>query len=478
MQETELLIDEVILQPDNTIIRRKGTINLVQGLNQIDIGDLDPELDPDSIQLIVSGKNIIIHNIKFNIKTIKSENNLETLHTNEKRIKNNITELNKKISDLDFYISTFDNLQDLFAEKFPNGYTKAKISIDAYSEFLDYIESELTRLIDEKNEIQSHIQELKDKLKEIRKEINEKSEVKKRHEKGHLNLNIESSMDQKAEVQLSYVLNAGKWNMFYELELKEDDIILTKWVMITNTSNEAWNEIKLTLTDKVRSEISIDPPVLTYIDPEKGIESDFLIPVQSIKLPTKVSINNDSRSYRFEIGKEEIKSSRYFYHWNACDFADVISVLVISLNNYLYPAMINVFDNGIYLDSVNHMDFVPPGEEIGIPIKPMKIIKTSKRALNKDIKRIGLLKKQVEVDYEYLLSIENPFDRPLEITVYERIPKPLKKGSEIPLSIDYKDISEIPYKVFENGYVRWDLEIEPKKIQEIDFKIRLLKGES
>ena len=125
------------------------------------------------------------------------------------------------------------------------------------------------------------------------------------------------------------------------------------------------------------------------------------------------------------------------------------------------------------------MDFVPPGEEIGIPLRTLKTIKTSKRAINKDIKQVGLIKKQVEVDYEYLLSVTNPFDHYLDIIVYERIPKPLKdKDSEIPLNIDYKNISKIPHKVFDNGYVRWDLNIEPQTIQEIDFKIRLLKGES
>ena len=124
------------------------------------------------------------------------------------------------------------------------------------------------------------------------------------------------------------------------------------------------------------------------------------------------------------------------------------------------------------------MDFVPPGDEIGIPLRTIKTIKTSKRAINKDIKQTGVIKKQVEVEYEYLLSITNPFENSLNIVVYERIPKPItSKDSDLPLNVDYKNISKVPHKVFENGYVRWDLEIAPKSLKEIDFKIRLLKGD-
>jgi hypothetical protein len=479
MSETELNIDEVILQPDNAKILRRGHIDLNQGLNSIDIGNLDPKLDPDSIELIVSGKKIIIHNMKFDTKVVEMDDELDALRIKEKELNNKINEFRKKQSNINFNISIFDGLQDLLAEKFPSGYTRAKVSIEAYSEFIDYIESQLARYIKEKDDLQSEIKKLEDQLSKEKRKKAKLSKEKEKQKKGHITLNIESSMEQKVDVQLEYILNAGKWNMFYELELKGDEITLTKWVMINNISNEIWNDIKLTLTDKIRSDISIDPPTLTYIDPEKGIESDFLIPVQSIEVPSRVSIKNDTKSYKFEIGKEKIRRSRYFYYWNACDFADVIEVLVISLNNYLYPATINVFDNGIYLDSISHMDFIPPGEEIGIPLRTLKTIKTSKRAINKEIKQIGLIKKQVEVDYEYLLSVTNPFDHSLDIIVYERIPTPLKeKDSDIPLNIDYKNISKIPHKVFDNGYIRWDLKLEPQAIQEIDFKIRLLKGES
>ena len=85
MSENELFIDEVILQPDNALIRRKGQFNLNQGGNLIDIGNLDPNLDPKSIQLIVSGKEIIIHNMKFELKIKKHDDQLDTIKINEKK---------------------------------------------------------------------------------------------------------------------------------------------------------------------------------------------------------------------------------------------------------------------------------------------------------------------------------------------------------------------------------------------------------
>jgi hypothetical protein len=477
MTRTELPITEVILQPDNAIIRRGGKISLSAGLNAIEIEALDPNLYSESLQVIISGEEIVIHKVKFSIVTIEKTAEKSELQNQIKAHEIKIRELEIKRADLEFWLNQFDRIQGLLAESFPHGYAEAKVRLLAYTEFDDHLETKVVKNTQEKEQIEKTLQGIQEEIAEIRKQIEEISQTVKKERKGHINLNVESVISQQVDIQLEYLLPAGKWNMFYELQLKDESYTLTKWVEITNTSAEAWNDVELTLTDKIRSDISINPPQLAFLEPEKGIESEFLIPVQSILLPTSVSIQNDSQPYKFEIGREEISSTRYIYYWNAANFADVVEILIIALKNYLYPAPINVFLEGIFLDSINHMDFIPPGDEIGIPLRAIKTIQTSKRGVDKEIKQTGMIKKQTEVEYNYILGISNPFEHEINMVVYERIPEPvdLKQKADVDLYIDYKTISKLPYKVFENGLVRWDLLIPPRGQKELYFQIKLVR---
>ncbi|MFX1252444.1 MAG: DUF4139 domain-containing protein [Promethearchaeota archaeon] len=482
MQELEIPIDEVVLQPDNAIIRRRGQLELVEGRNVIDISNLDPNLDPNSLKFIVSGKSLVIHNMKFSTKTIDNSENIATQEALKSENLWKIKEFKAQIQDYEFWLDQYHSLPEQFAERFAQGYAEAKVTIDDYLEVYNFMEAEVTKFMLKKEELMLEIQKLTSENENIDEKIKEFSEEEKKQKRGHLTLILEIEETQTVDVQLEYLLAAGKWNMFYELEHEEDEVFLRKWVTITNTSEEPWSNVNLTLTDKIRSEISIERPQLAYMDPEEGIESDFLIPVQSIHLSSRVTIMNDSEPYKYEIGQEGIKSSRYLYYWNASEFADVIEILIISLKeNYLYPATIQVFHDGIFIDSINHMDFTPPSEEIGIPLRPVKTIRTSKEALTKEIEETGVLKKQIELHYSYLLTITNPFDKGIQVVAYEKIPKPqkLENGRDLALllNVDYEKVSNIPYKVFNNGLVRWDLNLAPKEEKKIDFNIHLVKGD-
>ena len=64
LQSLEIKIDEVLLQPDFAVIKRRGQFEIASGRNTIQLINLDPNLNEDSIRLIVSGESIVIHNFK------------------------------------------------------------------------------------------------------------------------------------------------------------------------------------------------------------------------------------------------------------------------------------------------------------------------------------------------------------------------------------------------------------------------------
>ena len=79
------------------------------------------------------------------------------------------------------------------------------------------------------------------------------------------------------------------------------------------------------------------------------------------------------------------------------------------------------------------------------------------------------------------MTVTNPFDKSIQIVAYEKIPQPqkLEDGRELALllNVDYEKVSNVPYKVFDNGLIRWDLDLAPKEEKKIDFNIHLVKGD-
>ncbi len=149
---------------------------------------------------------------------------------------------------------------------------------------------------------------------------------------------------------------------------------------------------------------------------------------------------------------------------------------------FLQPTLFAVDNKPYFEDSIGDGRFdeielrnVPKGHllEKYVPLDSLD-------KLYKEVKETGVLKKQVEVSYSYLLTVTNPFDKPIQVVVYERIPQPqkLEQGRELtlPLNVDYENVSSLPHKVFGNGLVRWDLRIASKERKEIDFNIHLVKG--
>ena len=489
MKKIEIPIDEIILQPENAIIRRKGALKLAQGYNEIELINLDPELDSDTLNFMISAESVIIHSLNFETEEKNNDNNILEMKKKEKSLEEKISTLNSTKKTHEYWISFFKDFQEEFSQNFPNGYSTGKLTIDTLSDFIKYFEDQITGLNNEKNNIEHEIKLLNSEKSDLQNYYQKIRQDFQKIKMGKLKIILELSENEKnVDAQLEYILpkEFSKWAMFYEFELKNNDAILTKWATITNNSKETWENVKITLTDKIRSHLSIEEPKVPFIDPEKGVESEFLIPVQTTQLPRRVSFNKRSESKKFEINKVKLNSKRSLHYWNAADFNDVIEIAILSLKEeYLYPSEIIVFIDGVFINTITHTKVTSPGTEIGIPLKPNPKIMVSKKALDKNISEVGVINKQIVITYPYNLLITNSCPYDVQLVVYERIPEPVdlpKTTSnqnesvmkKIPI-IALDKVSSKPYKVFKDGLVRWDLSIKPKGIESVDFKIQLVK---
>ncbi|MBD3353426.1 MAG: DUF4140 domain-containing protein, partial [Candidatus Lokiarchaeota archaeon] len=139
MKAVNLKIKQVILQPDNAIIRREGKISLVKGLNNIEVSSLDPKLDEKTLKLIISGEDIVIHNMKFWTKTIDKQEEVNAIKAEISKKEDEITAKSLKHNDNVFWIGQYKKSQNLLAKRFPGGYCKSAVSIKVYTDFDNHI---------------------------------------------------------------------------------------------------------------------------------------------------------------------------------------------------------------------------------------------------------------------------------------------------------------------------------------------------
>jgi hypothetical protein len=323
---------------------------------------------------------------------------------------------------------------------------------------------------------------INDEINKLQKELAKMEKDVKNQKIPSLLITLESDLDsQDIEIQLEYTLeDASERNIFYNLHIQNNSVRLAKWVSIVNKSAEKWENVLITITDKILSYINFDFPRLSYVDAEKGVEDEYIIPVQTIHMGYKVNISPDSLENKFELYEEPIKEKKFLYLWNAIEFKEVTEILILSLQSgYLYPGLINIMLDGQFIDYLSHNDFTPPGEKIAIPIRSMPDIAISKKALDKTIKEIGMISKQVETNYSYLLSVTNPFIHPVTLVIYEQIPKPNLPEQEenTKFRVKLEKISSVPFKVYTSGMVRWDIILDAKATQEVDFNINLIRSD-
>lgn len=217
-------IEEVKIYRHSAVIRRKTTVELKKGTNEITLFGLSRFADSDSLRLFfsegVTGKDVQLVAYSEAVDRLTSET------------------LNDEINELQTKIQTLKKMEGLWLSN-GNFETRGECSIETIERYLDTLPAHLEKLRAEQRELEKQIEALQEKKRT--QEIKETFQV--------IRVVLESTETLEAACEIEYLDRAAGWKSSYEIHANTDSdgINVVSRAVITQTADEDWEKVRVLL---------------------------------------------------------------------------------------------------------------------------------------------------------------------------------------------------------------------------------------
>ena len=518
-------IVQVTAYPDSALITRSANLKLSAGEQQIVFSDIIPDVDENS--LTVSGKGsaqvkIFGAQIKKEFLEKPPSEQVKDLEDQIQKIADQINTLNNKIEALnderDFLksikLSAGEQIPKDLITKFPSA-----AELENLDKFL------LTKLEDNRNNQQQtiiQIRELKNKkdvLERQKQDITGSTLKSKRS----IVVELEAVKAGDLDLTISYLVRGVFWRPIYDARasFEQNNVELVFYGSVKQTTGEPWEDVTLVLSTAKPSvggkmlELSpwylkpYQPPVyqdrrlrmkgggLGYAPYAQtmmstGSETDSLrleeeaMPMEAAemvfataeekgtavayKVTRKTTIKSDGTEHKVPISSQLLEAKfEYAVTPKLSNYAYLMSKVKNSKEGQLLSGIVNIFLEGDFIGTSSIAKAIGAEEEFDLHLGIDEGITVKRKKLEEktdDTLIVGIPSRTKTISYQYKLIVENYKSKKIKVNLYDQIPVSENdqilvknaKFSEEPKVKDYLD---------RKGIMRWEFELEPKKIKEI-----------
>lgn len=254
-------IEEVKIYRTGAVVRRKTSVSLKEGTNEIIISGLSNLADPDSLRLFFSagiiGKDVQIIPFAEAVERLPS------------------ADINEEIIELQSKIQTLKKVEALWISN-GNFESRGECSNETIESYLKELPSNLENLRANQREIDKQLKALTEKKEQH--EIKEAFQV--------IKLVLESPEDCNANCEIEYFEKSVQWKSTYEIHAVADSaaINVVSRARITQTTGEDWENVRVFL-------FTGNPTVQQKIPALKKMELSFKPVFKGIPLPMRAPGN-------------------------------------------------------------------------------------------------------------------------------------------------------------------------------------------
>ncbi len=255
-QNVKTKIKDITVYRNGAMVTRKGSLNLQKGNNTLYLNGLSTELDPNTLRIGISNKNVKILSVKHE----------ETVVDNEKAQKQSTTS-GKRLEMLKDSLAFFRAQMDIINEEEDlikankvvggrNGATTAELKAMA-----DYYKRELSGNATKKISIDKKIRKYTGEILRLTQEKeNNQKDIQNRDSRVKLIVSSDAALTN-VPVTMSYIVFSASWEPFYEVRADAVDqpIKLVYGAHIKQKTTEDWNAVRLTISTGDPSEGNAAP---------------------------------------------------------------------------------------------------------------------------------------------------------------------------------------------------------------------------
>ncbi len=257
-------ITEVTVYAKGAQVKRKASYSIKPGVTKIVIDGVSPNIDPNSMQVIASGSNVIIIDSKYSLfhhkpEEVKLEGLPLKVRQDIKKLEDSLRDLNFEIQqiqdNIDVYTATKNILQNNGAMK---GQGKVNDSIQLLKQAIDFytvkmleINKNLTvykKQKEDKNELKSEMNERLKKLKNFQNDA--KLNPKPKGPSHRITVTLSSKEVATGKMIVTYLVSKAGWSPLYDMraDVTSGNINMNYKAQVYQNSGEDWEDIKLNIS--------------------------------------------------------------------------------------------------------------------------------------------------------------------------------------------------------------------------------------
>lgn len=510
---TKSKIDKVTVYLNGAQIHRTSAVSIQPGSTIVIIDDLEPGIDPKSIQASGTG-NFVLLDVKHRVKYPDANPTSKTYSKNIKEIKL----LEDSLLNIDYDLEEIANKQDvlnternlLLNNKIIKGDAKndtlpqLKDALLFFREKLNNINAELLRLKKENYKLSIKRARIEQNLNELKAFENQAAYGQKANATYQLLVTVSADAPSQVTINVSYLLHNAGWTPSYDLRTisTNSSMQLSYKANVYQSTGMDWTDVKLTLSTNnpklsntkptlstffinyytayrhqkqkkamqstlSKAEITMeDAPTMVMTEEKSKTIADLTVMEETmlnfeynIKLP--YTIPSDGQAHIVAVQNKDIAAS--FEHF-AIPKLDNNAFLLARMSGWddlnLIPGTANVFFDGTYVgetfidpNSTNDTLELSVGRDKSIVMKRIKLKDKTK------VKTLADEKVQI-VTYE--ITLRNTKSVASQITLEDQIP--VSQIKEIKVELKEGSGAQLDETT---GKLTWKLNLKPKETKTI-----------
>lgn len=523
LTEVKSTVSKVTCYTDRAMVTRKAKVELTTQQRSIQITQLPPRLDQDSLRISARGTGgMTILDFKISNQEYREvpETALKTLEEERLRFLDNIAAIRDEISTIEHQKGFLKEIGVGKTRHFSKDLDVQRPLLDDWKAVLEFLGREQRDLDAQRREAETKIRKLESDIRMIDAELKKYGSIKSKSRKV-VTVELEVKADGEFEFELSYLIHEAQWRPMYDarVDSKAKKVGMRYYGVVTQTTGENWTNVEVLLST-ARPQLGGNAPVLSpwYVAPNVPMAVYSMAPPAPRGMMKKMAMSAEeamdeegvggvaeSVPYReadqnvatveagqgssvvFRTGgggdvpgdgsdaKLLIMDGDFenkFQYLTVPKLAELVFLTAEVTNSTefpLLPGKISIFMDGNFVGNSVLQRLVSPGEKFELHLGVDESIRVIRKLQKRKGDEKGIFTKSHVEEFSYLLTLESNRDSAEEVVVRDQLPVSTDEKIKVetktltPAENPDKDKDKLP-----SGVLEWKINLEGRKTEKIE----------
>ena len=481
VEESE--IKNVAVYRNAAIVRRRFSVELEEGENEIKLMNIENTVIPALIRIFTS-KGVKVRNVDFSvIKKPVEEINIET----KKKLLDELRklEVQKEILEnesagIKQVINAIDSSMDRIIMSFGKRAVMGEAVEENLSKTLKYLTETRGENLKQLVEKERQLREVNSQIEQI-KSLLTPEEKRRLKEVGVLTLTTSATTHTNYVFEVEYNVGKVSWMPTYDLILQKTTIpwenvsltVSTKTIQpVSKPEPRPWYIERMKVAKAARPVRTLIPAIAAprvakmeaEVEEELAFEEAAIMEGEFLTFEIKESTSlypNKPQLTLLTSHKINVKTKYVWYAFRQPGFIEIVEFENPELS--ISPGECRIFKENLFV-GVTRLPYIAPGQKVELATMWDENIETKRKLIRREEKKKGMLRDKAYIKYTYRLIVINHKKTSIDAEIIDQIP--VAKDPEIEVTLEKVSVEPVENNM---GILKWKFEAKPEEKREIEY---------